>query len=230
MVRYLPALAVAYLLLLATVASAGDESAVMLSGVPETSRFHKNPPSLLMATENLSQTVISHLRADKGIDIKPLSVAPAKSLSLSGSVPKDTEKTVTEAKSEMIRRNTSVSPIPECKKDELEKKPSGYKPKSKNERGLVFFDVLFIERKDLPLDPEVVFGDQTKVFPFSVEDKTPLAQSIEGLNLPCLPYRIRGTPLNFIRAKGVSALKNYSKDPNGNGELHEIMKLKLARK
>ena len=89
-------------------------------------------------------------------------------------------------------------------------------------------DILYIRKANLPLDPELVFGEGVQVMTFDENKKSPQSFAIQGAKIPCLPYRMRVSSSFIMRDYGKNALMNYSKDPNGKGELHEVASKKSS--
>lgn len=207
-------------------------------GIPRTSKFYKTflfatsptqsnsnnefiSPNLIIEKKR-DKNILRHIRSNKGI-----ALPKAKNLEAIRYQPRSrTDAIHTKWRQALVENNTKPKLIPNCIKDSSDKLPSNFNG-SKLQEETVLFDMLFIRKEYAPIDPEEIIGRQTIIIPYTQEKATMASIAASGVKIPCLPYRVRGTAKFFIKDQGLNALKNYDKDPNGSGSLHEIMKLKL---
>lgn len=214
-----------------------------VNGIPETSRFFRadNQPNsrggnqeyeapLLKETKNVPQTVIKHLRSTKGQEFKFEKQAVMPREEAAQYVRPDLQKKILDTtRQRYIEQNLTSEPLPNCAEDRSERKASPINI-GPTQGDVVFFDTLFIRKSDMPLDPDIVFGPEVQVIQYDGTRDAPENIAMRGAHVPCLPYRIRATPHFFIRDRGNLALMNYTKDPNGKGELNDVIKTKLQRR
>jgi len=116
----------------------------------------------------------------------------------------------------------AVPNLPTCKSDYWERIPTEQGDPDRDME--VVYDMLWVPPSaSLPSDFEVVFGLKTVVRPYYAKDPDAPTYAAAGLNITCLPTRIRATRAMAFRYEGASALKNYDKDPYGPGEMHPLM-------
>ncbi len=201
-------------------------------GISEKSRFYPNisdkkisyasVPELDSSSDKIPQTVIGHFQSDKGIEIKPGKitrkfVADDKSKDLNN-------KIIESANKEFYNQNHELRKIPNCTKDQTLKFQMAKSLSPQKE--FMLFDILFIRKSNLPLDPELVFGQGVQIMSFDENQKSAENIAIQGARIPCLPYRMRTSSSFVFRDYGKNALLDYSKNLNGNGEFHETIKAK----
>lgn len=165
--------------------------------------------------------IIQHVRGKKGLAF-PVAEKIPPLIELTPEI----MKSVQERHAEVITaaaHQLNVIPLPLCKESKTEKTPTGYKPENKEE-DVTVFDMLFIEKDSIPLDPDEVFGRRVVVMPYDHKDPNGGAMAAKGVQVYCLPTRFRGTQRMVYRHQGLDAVKNYDQDANGEGELHEQAK------
>lgn len=91
----------------------------------------------------------------------------------------------------------------------------------------LLYDILFVSEDLVPLEPDEVFGAKVELNPYGPNSSKASEIRMEIYNVPCLPYRIRMTNVAYYYDSGLHALKNYSKNQAGRGELHPVMSSKL---
>ena len=87
----------------------------------------------------------------------------------------------------------------------------------------VLFDMLFLRKDQIPLDPDEVFGVSTIVQPYSTDQPNGPSFATVGVGVTCLPTRMRATKAFVYRDEGANALKNYDENPHGKGKVHPKM-------
>lgn len=220
------------------------EKLALQLGIPPSSRFYKNFSHFTAGKFSDKEfvheailampkdpRVIKHLRSDKGI---PFPDAAA----LESASPRKQNRTAVSAESKaamlgvqkkasaaMLKRATTVRDIPNCREDKTEKSPNSARGDGRDPSA-VLFDMLFVRKNNVPLDPDEAFGKRTLVLPFQENVKTLASIATAGIKIPCLPYRLRGTGSFFYKDQGLNALKNYDANQNGPGVLNETVKAK----
>jgi hypothetical protein len=94
-------------------------------------------------------------------------------------------------------------------------------PNSSNAKDLEM-DLLFIAEEDLPktnTDYFELFGKKTDLKIIS-KWSLGIQQAAKSININCLPTRFRATKSVVFQEQGAYALRNYDKDPHGEGEVH----------
>ena len=122
-----------------------------------------------------------------------------------------------------ILKNIKAPDISQCLQDRSDsiEAPDGT-PEGLLGEGSPFQDTLFLEPKDLPEDPETIYGITTIFVPF-VKDQPNIGwEYINDMGVPCLPFRVRFQAHRVYFDQGMPALKNYSKSPKG--EYHPYIK------
>ncbi|RMD86705.1 MAG: hypothetical protein D6808_02700, partial [Candidatus Dadabacteria bacterium] len=105
-------------------------------------------------------------------------------------------------------------PIPLCAENRTEKKGRKLKGGDKDK---VLLDKLFIRKGKLPLSYRDYFGRTVEAFETDLEGKSLGSMVASGMNIPCVPYRIRVVGGIAYRHMGKDALKNYDGKPHGKG-------------
>lgn len=83
-------------------------------------------------------------------------------------------------------------------------------------------DWVVVDKKHQVEDVELVFGDGVTVFNYDPDSVDGLRSLLEGVEAPCIPYRVRIAGGTLSRFEGEAALKNYSEGKKG--KLHAIFK------
>ncbi len=100
---------------------------------------------------------------------------------------------------------------------------------AKEAKEVVLFDYLFLRKEDVPINPAEVFGKSAVLRVYEGEPQSSTGYAAAAVNVPCLPFRVRGTRLLAFRHQGIDALKNYDSQPSGNGKMHDLIKAKRKR-
>ncbi|MBX7145100.1 MAG: hypothetical protein K1X79_11665 [Oligoflexia bacterium] len=127
---------------------------------------------------------------------------------------------------QFLEANTTPAKLPKCTKNETTKTETGYTDDEKPEE--LIADILFLDKRDVPLDVEEVFGKKTMARPYNANEPNFETLGALGIGVDCLPFRWRVTRKYLIKDTGKNALKNYDKDQFGEGEYSEYMKAKLG--
>lgn len=125
-----------------------------------------------------------------------------------------------------LEANTTPAKLPKCSKNETTRTETGYNEDEKPEE--LVADILFLDKRDLPLDTEEVFGKKTIARPYNSNEPNFETLGALGIGVDCLPFRWRITRKYLFKDTGKNALKNYDKDQTGEGEYSEFMKAKLG--
>lgn len=90
------------------------------------------------------------------------------------------------------------------------------------------FDMLVMQKKEIPSDTETIFGASALVVGF--DDKAPNPSWIvaEDFGIECLPFRVRVFGDRIERYSGMDALKNF--DLAKKGKFHEYVLSKYGKK
>lgn len=208
-------------------------------GVPPASRFFARLGAALPGRSNIfddtaqsakppPQTVIKHLRSTKGIPFPPpeqqAGPRPSKEYFTKG-----VDKAIrmrAEKMNEAMKKTLVPHDLPDCRAAKTETRSA----KTKNDQEKIFFDMLFIRKEMIPLNADEVFGKKTLIRSFRLDKATPSTLSAIGLNVPCLPYRMRVTNAGVFKHQGIDALKNYDSGPSGPGVLSDVMQQIAARR
>jgi hypothetical protein len=91
----------------------------------------------------------------------------------------------------------------------------------------ILSDYLYLAEDLVPLDPQEVFGEKITLYPYGSDQDSATDLRIQMYSVPCLPYRMRLTDRARYYDTGLNALKNYSKDPAGKGQLHPVIQRML---
>ena len=88
-------------------------------------------------------------------------------------------------------------------------------------------EVLYVSEDLMPVDPMEVFGSKVEVYPYGPKsgDGVNIRMTLDAV--PCVPYRIRVTNRARYYSKGNAALKNYDKQPAGQGQYHSWIQQKV---
>lgn len=171
------------------------------------------------------QKVIRHIRGKDGVPFpsKDDVVLPFKITeeNVKAGLDKYFQKTEETAANQM-----KVPGLPACSEDKTTRQETNY-PLPDN-RDQVLMDILFIRKQDVPLDPKEIFGKHVMVRPYTTDSPNVDSLSALGVGVSCLPTRLRVTRSQIMRDEGKNALRNYENDPNGEGEMHALMKAKLG--
>jgi hypothetical protein len=127
---------------------------------------------------------------------------------------------------EEAKKNTVVPQLPQCKQDTTIRTETGYN--LDDNRKQVLMDMLFMKKEDVPLDYKEVFGERVIIRKYHRDKPNLVSLSALGIGVDCLPYRLRATRQYLFKDLGKNALKNYDKDPHGEGEFSAFMKAKLG--
>jgi hypothetical protein len=127
-----------------------------------------------------------------------------------------------------IEANTTPAKLPKCKVNETIRVETGYKETEKVDQ--LISDILFLDKADMPMDPDEVFGKRTMARPYNTKEANFEVLGAVGIGVDCLPFRWRVTRKYLFTDKGLNAYKNYDKDQFGTGEFSEFMKAKLGIK
>lgn len=125
-----------------------------------------------------------------------------------------------------IQANITPAKLPKCKVNETTRVETGYQESEKVDQ--LISDILFLDKADMPMDPEDVFGKRTMTRPYNTKEANFEVLGAVGIGVDCLPFRWRVTRKYLFTDKGLNAYKNYDKDQFGEGEFSEFMKAKLG--
>lgn len=123
-----------------------------------------------------------------------------------------------------------IAPLKACTGSKTVKADSGYSG-NPSRSGQLRFDYLFIHTDDLgslQSERSELFGSKVN-FKIIAADQLGAEATARGFNVQCLPTRIRATRQTVYTLTGEPALRNYDRDPNGVGELHEMMQEVAAK-
>lgn len=123
-----------------------------------------------------------------------------------------------------------IPPLKPCAGSKVEKADSGYSG-NPSRSGQLKFDYLFIHNDDLGSlrsERSELFGSKVNI-KIIAADQLGAETTARGFNVQCLPTRIRATRQTVYTLTGEPALRNYDRDPNGVGELHELMQEVAAK-
>jgi len=161
--------------------------------------------------------VVLHLRSSQGVPFpKPEEIPPVLHIT------KEQEQYIIDLHMKGVERikemHESLPELPKCTESKTTREETGMK-EARNDKEILF-DMLFVAKKDLPLDADEVFGKSTVVQPYDTETPNAIAFSTVGVGVTCLPTRMRATKAYIYRDEGANALKNYDENPHGKGKAH----------
>lgn len=162
--------------------------------------------------------VIRHLRGNEGIPL-PGPMPPPPELSLDDPKVQEALGEYGKYVEKEMERLTTPQDLPDCVDSKTERGALGSGKAAKDQEHDVFFDMLFMRSGNIPLDPQDVFGKETKVVPFSGEFVNGASFAAIGVGVKCLPTRFRVTGRYTFRHEGEAALRNYDDEPNGSGKV-----------
>jgi len=168
----------------------------------------------------LALPVLAHLRGKQGVKL-PTPEEQVPVIEVTEEQKAEMIAAFTQGQREVVDQMRTVPDLPNCRVSRTVKTPTGFKGDRKDKRAL--FDMLFMRKSELPLNPDEVFGMNTFVQPFSTDKPNAPSLSTVGMGVPCLPYRMRVTRSFSFRDEGLNALRNYDEDPQGEGILHESL-------
>jgi hypothetical protein len=180
--------------------------------------------------ENNSNVIHKHYRFEQGSELAP-KPSPTPLIDIEGFTKNELPKYLEAAKQfpsfqevkKYILDNIEKVDPPKCLEDKTETVESiSSFPEGLEGENSPYQDILFIHTKDLPPDPEIMFGAATLVVPFIPETPNKSWEYIQTFEVPCLPYRIRLQKSKMYFDFGMPALKNYTKNPKG--EYHQYIK------
>jgi hypothetical protein len=93
---------------------------------------------------------------------------------------------------------------------------------------LLLFDYLYIPEDLVPIDPEEVFGKDTRVVSVPAQPDQGTDLRLEIHDVPCLPYRNRKSNTAEYEDRGMNALRNYDGGQATPGKLHPTVQRKLS--
>jgi hypothetical protein len=168
--------------------------------------------------------VIKHLKGDEGIAFpKREDMEKYYEEKYGKEIPYNEEKEVKklqkEAQKELKEQLTPIK-FEACKLSTKENQVIA-DPNSSNAKDLEM-DLLFIAEEDLPktnTDYFELFGKKTDLKIIS-KWSLGIQQAAKSININCLPTRFRATKSVVFQEQGAYALRNYDKDPHGEGEVH----------
>jgi hypothetical protein len=164
--------------------------------------------------------IVLHLRSTQGVPFpKPEEIPPVLHIT------KEQEQEIIDLHMQGVERikemHQSVPDLPKCSENKTTREETGMKD-AKGDK-TILFDMLFIAKRDLPLDTDEVFGKDTIIHPYDAETPNALAFSAVGVGVTCLPTRMRATKAYVYRDEGANALKNFDENPHGKGKVHPKM-------
>jgi hypothetical protein len=164
--------------------------------------------------------VVLHLRSTQGIPFpKPEEIPPVLQIT------KEQEQEIIDLHMKGVERikemHRSVPDLPKCTESKTTREDTGMKDARSDKT--ILFDMLFIAKKDLPLDAHEVFGKDTVIQPYVADAPNAAAFSTVGVGVTCLPTRMRATKAYVYRDEGANALKNFDENPHGKGKVHPKM-------
>ena len=137
--------------------------------------------------------------------------------------PTPTPAPVSDARTAVVRPYSYERHPTKCERNSTVSKPRGGNGDPKR----VFYDVLYLPEDLIPTDPTEVFGIQTDLRPYGGNSGEGVHVLMEVDDVPCVPYRVRITQTTKYIDTGRNALKNYDKNPAGEGEFHPFIVQKL---
>lgn len=204
---------------------AGKFSAAMKVKLPairatveaRTGIHRPTPPKIVKAK------VLMHIKGQEGI---PFVANPGyRGLSPLGRDGVDYRRGVTN----LLRASTDAPAFGPCRKDlrESTPRPTLQPGRYAQLKGLpkVLHDTLYLARTDLPSDPAEAFGQRTSIRVVDEKGKS-AAISARSAGVRCLPTRFIVTAKAVHRLQGLHALKNYDKEPDGEGVLNPVIAIK----
>lgn len=171
--------------------------------------------------EAVPDPIILHLRSTKGIPIpRPEELPPV--LELSEEQQQQIIEEYLKGVEEIKELHSKVPELPKCTESKTTREDTGMKDAHSDKT--ILFDMLFMRKDQIPLDPDEVFGAGTIVQPYvSGQPDGPSFATI-GVGVTCLPTRMRATKAYVYRDEGANALKNFDENPHGKGKVHPKMK------
>lgn len=88
-------------------------------------------------------------------------------------------------------------------------------------------EVLYLPEDLMPVDPMEVFGTKVEVYTYGPKSGNGVNMRMTVDAVPCVPYRIRVTNRARYYSRGNVALKNYDKQPGGQGQYHAWIQQKV---
>jgi len=119
-------------------------------------------------------------------------------------------------------------PIERCAESKTVKERlpgAAHGPKDKEKK--VMLDLLFMNKDDIPREPDEAFGREVEMRPYEAGSLEPTSIYIDKVGTKCLPYRLRITRDFQIQDYGLNAMFNYDDDPFGKGKLSPLMTKKI---
>lgn len=89
-------------------------------------------------------------------------------------------------------------------------------------------DSLYISKKLVPHDSTDAFGSGAVLYTYGDEDDQTMYDILKTSAVPCVPYRIRIVSNGRFLDEGKNALRNYSKQQSGKGEVHPSIAVQLG--
>jgi hypothetical protein len=171
--------------------------------------------------EGLTRPVVLHLRSTKGVPLPaPEDLPPILRIG-----PEEQQKIVEkylEGLEQVSTMHQKVPDLPRCAESKTTREDTGMKNAGGDKT--ILFDMLFLPRDKVPLDPDEVFGKKTVVQPYDASVPNGISFGAIGVGVTCLPTRMRATKAYVYRDEGANALKNFDAGPHGKGKIHPKMK------
>ena len=171
--------------------------------------------------EGLSRPILLHLRSTKGVPIP----APEELPPILRIGPEEQQKIIEkylEGREQVSEMHKQVPDLPLCAESKTTREDTGMKNVGGDKT--ILFDMLFIPKDRVPLDPDEVFGKKTIVQPYDSSVPNGVSFGAIGVGVTCLPTRMRATKAYVYRDEGANALKNFDEGPHGKGKVHPKMK------
>jgi hypothetical protein len=91
----------------------------------------------------------------------------------------------------------------------------------------VLSDVVYLPQELIPMDANELYGEHAKLWGYGPNGAESVYTRMETHAVPCVPYRFRVTTKANYEDSGVNALKNYDKNPSGDGILNSWVQEQL---
>ncbi len=203
-----------------------DQPLPSLSRPDHSAIFASQRRLLTTATSGQAPTIIKHIRSDEGVpfpkDGKKLALTEDPSFKGALALNQDLMS------GKNLKLKLAAPELPKCTES---KTFTVAVPTSEQQEGLPpqashsTLDVLYLAEEP-PTDAAEIFGERTIIHRYTTKEKDFISLYAGLLGIHCLPFRMRQTEQQVFWDTGLNALKNYSNDPNGEGEYHAYIKAK----
>lgn len=175
-------------------------------------------PSKLLS-DDPAKKIVGYYRGTEGVPLPDSKTLAEKSIPSSVTSPKITSN-VTKQYSTQLQVPRE---FPRCSDNGSKRVETGLTPQASEPA----YDVLYLPPDLVPPEAGEVYGTKTRVRIVENPASPLVAFHLTEDSIPCIPFRVRIFDSAKIYDKGRNALKNFDRNPRGQGEFHAWVKEKI---